>query len=495
MRSGLVTRHSALGLLFIASAAGAQATKQPGNQAPKLDRTAQPSVGKTPETKVPAWTKTKVANGADLIISVKRGLPLVSVSMDFIGGSAQFENPSKLGVAALTAQMMPEGTATRSGDELADAQQLLGTSIGVSIGRETGSVGFTALSNKLDGAFELMADLLLNPSFPSDALARRKGQMVVQLTTAKDEPNAIANNVFSKVVYGDEHPYGRVTTEKTVGEVTRDDIVAFHRAYFQPGRAIVTIVGDVDPAKARASFEKAFGNWKPGGERPNFAYPAAPASKSTTIYLVDKPKSAQSVFALGAPGPSRDTPDYYAITVMNNILGQLFQSRLNYLIREVHGYSYGVGSSFSFGRGPGAFRAGGGVVTAKTDSSLIDFMGELKGVQGGKPFTDDEVKQGKESLIQRLPARFASVNATSGAISSLYTQDLPETYWQEYAKNIAAVTADDMVRVAKKYLDLNNFNLIIVGDRAVIEEPLRKTGIAPIVVLGIDGKPVNTVVP
>jgi zinc protease len=485
------SRLSALGLLLVGSTLGAQSTKQSA----KLDRTVQPTPGKTAEMQVPSWTKTKLANGAELIVSIKRGLPLVSVSMDFIGGALQFEDPAKLGTATLTAQMMSEGTATRTGDQLADAQQMLGTSISTRVGRETGGMGFSALSDKLDAAFAIMADMLVNPSFPADALVRRRGQMVVGLTQAKDQPNAIANNVFSKVVYGDEHPYGRVVTEATVNAVTRDDIVAFHQAYFQPGRAIITVVGDVDAAKVRASFEKAFASWKAGGDRPTFQYPATPPSKSRTIYLVDKPKSAQSVFALGIPGPSRDTPDYYAISVMNNILGELFQSRLNHLIREVKGYSYVVGSSFAFGRGPGAIRAGGGIVTAKTDSALIDFMAELQGVQGGKPFTEDEIKQGKESLIQGLPSRFAGVFATSSAISSIYTQGLSEKYWQEYSANISAVTADDLVRVAKKYIDLERFNLVIVGDRATIEEPLRKTGIAPIVHLDIAGKPVNVLTP
>jgi len=199
------------------------------------------------------------------------------------------------------------------------------------------------------------------------------------------------------------------------------------------------------------------------------------------------------VFAFGEPGPSRSTPDYYAIQVMNNLLGGLFQSRLNHDIREVKGYSYGVGSNFSFGRGPGAFRAGGDIVTAKTDSALIDFMNELRGVQGSKPFTEDEIEQGKESLIQGLVRRFESVGATGSSISGIYVQDLPDTYFQDYAKNVSAVTADDLTRVAKKYIDLDHLNMIIVGDRATIEEPLRKTGIAPIVVLDINGKPVPAV--
>jgi zinc protease len=455
-----------------------------------LDRTKIPPAGRTPVLRVPPWTRTTLPNGAELIVSQKRDLPLVSVTINFIGGSSQFEDPAKLGVAALTAQMLSEGTKTRTGDELSDAQQLLGTTISANVGGEDGSIGFTALSDKLEPALELMADMLLNPSFPSDALERRRAQRLVQLTQAKDQPRSIAGNVFSKVVYGDAHPYGRVVTEQTVKAITREDIAAFHRTYFRPGRALITVVGDVDPARARAAIERAFAAWQPGGERPAFTYPPTPDLRPRAIYLVDKPNAAQSVVAIGIPGPARDTPDFYAIQVMNTILGGLFQSRLNHLIREVKGYSYGVGSGFSFGKGPGPFRAGGDIMTAKTDSALIDFMNELRGVQGGKPFTEDEIKQGKESLIQSLPARFASVNAIGNAISQIYLQGLPETYYQDFASKVNAVTSDDLVRVAKKYIDVDRLNIVIVGDRATIEEPLRKTGIAPIVYLDIEGKPI-----
>jgi zinc protease len=455
-----------------------------------LDRTKIPEPGKTPELKVPAWTKTTLANGAELIVSQKRDLPLVSVNIAFHGGTLQFEDAAKLGVASFAASMLNEGTATKTGDQLSDAQQLLGTRINAFVGTERGSIGFTALSNKLDPALDLMADMLLNPSFPSDALERLRAQRLVALTQAKDQPAAIANNVFSKVVYGDQHPYGRVVTEQTVKAITRDDVVAFHREYFKPGRATITVVGDVEAARVKAAFDRAFANWQAGGERPKFTYPATPAPRARTIYLVDKPKAAQSIFALGIPGPARDTPDYYAISVMNNILGELFQSRLNHLIREVKGYSYGVSSSFGFGKGPGRFRAGGAIITEKTDSALIDFMNELRGVQGGKPFTEDEIKQGKESLIQGLPALFGSVNAVGNAIGTIYIDGLPETYYQDYASKINAVTSDDLVRVAKKYIDLDNLNIIIVGDRTTIDEALRKTGIAPVVYLDIEGKPV-----
>jgi zinc protease len=196
------------------------------------------------------------------------------------------------------------------------------------------------------------------------------------------------------------------------------------------------------------------------------------------------------VFAFGSAGPARNTPDYYALQVMNTLLGGLFQSRLNHDVREVKGFSYGVNSNFAYGRGPGPFRAGGSIVSAKSDSALMAFMYQFRGVQGDVPFTDDEIVQGKQALIQSLPGRFASVNGIAATVSSIYTQDLPESYFRDFASNVNAVTRDDLVRVAKKYLDLGHMDLVIVGDRATIEGPLKATGIAPITVLDADGRPI-----
>ena len=459
-------------------------------QGAKLDRDKQPVAAPTPVTRIPTWTRVRLANGADLVVSVKKDLPLVAFAMSFVGGATSYETPDKLGEGSFTAQMLSEGTATMSADEFSSAQQLLGTSINASVGTEAGTIGFTALKDRFPRALELTADMMLHPRFPAEALERIRGRTLVALQQARDQPNAIAANVFAKVTYGDVHPYGRVTTEATVKAITRDDIVAFHKAYYLPGRAVISVVGDVDPAVVKAQVEKALASWPAGGSRPAFDYPAAPAPKARAIYLVDKPKAAQSVFQLGLPGPDRKTGDYFALQVMNTLLGGLFQSRLNHNIREVKGYSYGVNSQFAFGRGPGAFRAGGGIVTAKTDSALMEFMKEFNGVRGDVPFTDDEIKQGKQSLIQSLPETFASVNGIRVAAAGIYVQELPEDYYQQYAAKVNAVTRDDLMRVARKYIDLDHLNIVIVGDRAVVEEGLRKTGIAPIVPLDVDAKPV-----
>ena len=458
--------------------------------AQKLDRDKEPAVGKSVPLRVPTWTKTKLANGADLLVVKKRDLPLIAVNIDFVGGASSYEPADKVGVASFAGQMLSEGTKTKTADQLSDAQQMLGTQIFAQVGSESGTISFTSLKDKFEPAMALLADMLLNSTFPDSSLERNRARTLVGLTQAKDQPNAIAANVFSKVTYGDDHPYGRVLSERTVKAITRDDVMSFAKSYFRPGRAIITVSGDIDPKTARAVVERTLAAWPAGGERPTFAYGPVPTPKQRTIYLVDKPKAAQSVFILGEPGPARNTPDYYALSVMNRLLGGMFQSRLNHDIREVKAYSYGASSAYAFGRGPGAFRAGGGIVSAKSDSALIAFMTNFKGVQGDMPFTDEELTMGKQSLIQSLPSRFSTVNGIAGAISSIYTQDLPETYFKDYASKIDAVTKDDLTRVAKKYIDVDHMNLVIVGDRASIEGPLKATGIAPIQILDVEGHPV-----
>jgi predicted Zn-dependent peptidase len=390
----------------------------------------------------------------------------------------------------MTASMLSEGTATKTGDQLSDALQLLGTGVGAFVGGEEGSISFLSTSKNFEGVLAILADMMLNSVFPAEALERLRARTLVSLTQAKDQPAVVSAQVFAKILYGDAHPYGQRATESSVKAITRDDVVAFQKAYFQPGRAIITVVGDVTPAKVKSSIEKGLSAWAKAGAKPSFDYPKLPELQAAKIYLVDKPGSAQSVVNIGLPGPPRNTPDYFALQVMNTILGGQFQSRLNANIREQKGYSYGVSSGFGYGKGPGAFRAGGAIHVEKTDAALIEFMKEFKGIVGEKPITDEEIKTAKESLIQGLPQRFASVTGISNAISSLTIQGLPDDFYQTYAKNVSAVTKEDLLRVAKQYIDMKHFAIVIVGDRTVVEAPLKATGIAPITYIDIDGNPV-----
>lgn len=471
--------------LLIALASVAAVAQKP------LDRAKVPTPGPNPTLRVPAWTKTQLSNGATLIVSERRGLPLVSFNISFVGGTNQFEPAGKRGVAALTTSMLTEGTKTRTGDQLSDALQLLGTNIGAGISGEEGAISFVSTTKNFEATLAILADMMLNSTFPAEALDRLRARTLVNLTQAKDQPAVISSQVFARILYGEAHPYGQRTTEASVKAITRDDVVAFSKAYFQPGRAIVTVVGDITALKAKAAVEKGLAAWTKAGDKPSFDYPKVPELQTAKIYLVDKPGSAQSVFNIGLPGPPRNTPDFFAIQVMNTILGGMFQSRLNANLREQKGYSYGVNSNFAFGKGPGAFRAGGAIFSGKTDAALIEFMKELKGILGEIPITDEEIKVAKDSLIQRLPQRFASVNGISDTITGLVIWGLPDDYYDNYAKNIAAVTKEDLVRVAKRYIDLNHLAIVIVGDRATIEGPLKATGVAPITIIDIDGNPVS----
>lgn len=453
----------------------------------KLDRSQVPPPGKAPELRVPTWTRATLANGAELIVSEKHDLPLVSFSLTILGGADQFEPAAKRGLAGLTASMLSEGTKTRDGEALSNALQLLGTSVTAGIGSESGSLGFVSTAAKFPATLDILADMLLNSTFPEAALDRLRAQRLVALAQAKAQPGAIASRVFPKILYGTGHPFGQLTSEETYKAITRDDIVHFDGSYFQPGRALLVVTGDVTAASVKPLVEKAFGAWQARGSKPAFAYPTLPPKHPATIYLVDKPGAAQSTFAIGNPGPPRSTPDFYALQVMNTMLGGLFQSRLNANIREEKGLSYGVSSSFAFGKGQGAFRAGGDVISAKSDVALVEFAKELRGIAGSRPVTDEELQTAKDSLIQRLPAMFSSVSSVNNAVATIWTQGLPDDYYQRYAQNIRAVSKEDVVRVAKQYIDLDHLAIVIVGDRATIESPLKATGIAPITVLDIEG--------
>ena len=490
------TRHAASTfgfLVALVSAAPLTAQKKANQSAPSqasLDRTKIPPAAKAAELRVPTWTKTTLADGAELVVSEKHDLPLISLTINFVGGGAQYDTPEKTGLASLVAAMLTEGTTHRTGDQISNDLQLLGTNVGAGIGAESGRLGFSSTTDKFEKALAVAADVLENPTFPQEALDRVKGRLNVQLLQARDRTAGIAAIVFPKVLYGTSHPYGMSLTTATLAPITRDDVVSFYENYFQPGHAIITVVGDITPAAAKQAVERELAGWKSGGSIPSFSYPAVAAPKATTIYLVDKPGAAQSTFAIGAPGPARDTPDYYAIRVMNEMLGVLFQSRLNHNIREVKGYSYGVFSNYAFGKGPGAFRAGGEIVTAKSDSALVEFMKEFRDIRGPRPPSDDELAQAKASLVQSLPESFSSVGGINGSIGSIYTQGLPETYYQQFARAVNAVTRDDVVRVAKQYIDPDHLAIVIVGDKSKIEAPLAATNIAPIVHLDVDGNPI-----
>jgi zinc protease len=479
--------HMSVTVVALSATFASAVSSQAASNKSSFDRTVVPKAGADPAAKLPTWTKATLSNGAQLVVVERHALPLISFTMNFVGGSNELEPAAKPGLGSLTANMMTEGTTTRSGDDISNALQLLGTGVGFGIGGEGGSAGFRSLKGNFEPALTIMAEEILHPAFPDAALDRLKQRTLVNLRQSRDRTPGIAAVVFPKLLYTTDHPYGRTMSEDAVNAVTRADVVAFHDAFFQPAHAIITVIGDITPAEAKAKIEKAFAQWPANGSPATFSYPAAPTPKATTVYIVDKPAAAQSTFAIGLVGPARSTPDYYAVQVMNNVFGGVFQSRINANIREAKGWSYGVQSFFAYGRGPGAFRAGGDIQTNKTDSALVEFIKEIKGIRGDKPVTDEELRAAKAALVQSLPSRPATVAGVSSMVNEIFVNGLPEDYWTQFQRGVNAVTIADVQRVAQKYIDIDHLTILIVGDREKIEGPVRATGVAPVVILDKNG--------
>jgi zinc protease len=295
-------------VLLTAAAPLAPAFAEDASARQAFDRKQVPPAGKPPDLRVPAWTTSKLSNGAQLIVSQRKDLPLVSFTITFVGGSNQFEKADRRGAASFTTAMLREGTKTRSGEQLALDLQLLGTNVNAGVGGESGSISFLSTSEKFQATLEILADMMLNSTFPAPALERLRAQRLVALAQANAQPGTIGNRVFSRVLYGAAHPYGQDADEATIKAVTREDVASFHKEYFQPGRAIVTVVGDVDAASVKTAIEKTLAGWSAGGDKPSFTYPSPPPLRPAAIYLVDKPGAAQSVINIGIPGPARNTP-------------------------------------------------------------------------------------------------------------------------------------------------------------------------------------------
>jgi zinc protease len=446
-----------------------------------------PKAGPDPKFALPPIEKVKLSNGMDLWMVEQHELPIVSMNMVFRTGSSN-EPDNRTGVAQITSQLLDDGTATRSAADIANQLQSIGANLNSGGGWDSTNVGMQTLTRNLDKAIEIYADVVQNPSFPATELESQRGRLLVGLRQQKANPNAISDVVYNKVLYG-SHAYGRSNTEATIKAITRDDLVAYYGSTYRPNNATLIVVGSFDKNALKGQLEKAFGGWK-GGDVSAKSLGMAPPLEKAGIYLVDRPNSAQSVVSIGQVGVDRMNPDYYAIQVMNTILGGGFTSRINMNLREDKGYTYGARSGFTFRRGAGPFSAGGDIQTAVTDKAIAEFMKELEGIRGARPVTQKELDYNKQSLIRRYPSGFETVGAISGQLANLVIYGLPDSYFNEYISKVNAVTIEDVDRVAKKYLDPSKMAIVVVGDRKVIEPGLKELGYS-ITILDTEGKPVS----
>ncbi len=442
-----------------------------------------------PKFALPAIEKTTLSNGLNVWVVEKHKLPIVSMDL-IINGGGSLDPSDKAGMASLTASMLNQGTRTRSALEIANGLQSIGSNVGANASWDSSGVSARTITKNLDKTLDFFSDVVSHPTFPATEFNQLRGRVMGGFRQRKASNTAVAGVVYDKVLYGNQ-AYGRQLTgdEKSVQAISRDDLAKFYDNYYRPNNSTLIVVGDVSMSTLKPKLERAFADWKSGGIAPSQIADQKMMAKPG-IYLVDKPGSAQSSVQIGTVGIDRDNPDYYAVQVMNSILGGGGTARLFMNLREDKGYTYGAYSRFTYRRAPGPFSASGEIQTISTKEAVQEFMKELQGIRGSRPVTPQELEVNKQSFIRRFPSTFETTGGISNNLGTLVTYGLPDTYYNDYISKINAVTLEDVNRVANKYLDPSKMAIVIVGDRKVIEPHLTELGM-PITVLDTEGNPIT----
>ena len=456
--------------------------------APRFDTT-PPTLGEPkPVTLPPVETRT-LSNGLVLHVVEQHELPVADFVL-LVRAGGERDPQARLGLATLTADLLTEGTRTRSSLEIADQAAFLGVELDAGGGWDATRVMLHTPTAQLDSALALFGDVVLHPVFPQKELDRLRTERLTSLLQMRDQPRAIASQAFAAIVFGGTHPYGRplVGTEGTTRAIARADVQRFYATYFKPNNAALIVVGDVRADDIAARVERLFGGWTRGTVAPpSFAEP--PKAGTTTVYLVDKPGAPQSSVRIGGVGVARSTEDYFPLVVMNTILGGSFTSRLNQNLRETHGYTYGANSGFAMRQVAGPFTASAEVTGTKTDSALVEFFKELRAIRDTVPAT--ELEKAKRYLQLQLPGQFETTGGVASQLVPLVLYGLPLDYYNTYAQRIDAVTQADVQRVAEKYLDPAKLTVVVVGDRKSVEPAVRALGLGPVSIRDMTGKPVK----
>ncbi len=446
--------------------------------------TTPPALSAPAPLPAPTVVERRLANGLRVLVVRQAELPLVDVTLAVRTG-AESDPANRAGLATLTANLLDEGTRTRTALQIAEQAALLGASLRTNAGWDATTISLHGTTAALDSALALMADVALAPSFPTADLERLRAERLTSLVQLRDRGPAIADRIFNEVVYGPRHPYGRaaVGTEATTRAITQGDIQRFFGQHYRPNNAVLIAVGDIEPDDFVRRAERLFGTWEPGPVLPA-PFDVRPPPTTTQIYVVDKPGAPQSSVRIGSVGVARATDDFFPLTVMNTLLGGSFTSRLNQNLRETRGYTYGAGSSFSMRREPGPFLASAEVTGTKTDSALIEFMKELNAIRDTVPMA--ELEKAKQYLELQLPSAFETTGGIASQLLTVALYDLPLDYFASYSRQIRAVSQADVHRVARQYVRPEALAIVIVGDRASIEPALRRAGIAPVSVRTLD---------
>lgn len=459
----------------------------------EADRSKAPEVAGKIDAKFPTLEKRTLSNGMKVVLARRTESPTIVMSMMFDAGFCTDKFGGKPGLASLSMNMLDEGTKSLSSLQINERLQLLGASLNTTSDLDYSYVNLNTLKPSLDPSLDLMADVVLNPSFPETDFNRLKNQQISQINNEKKNPQTMVMRVMPKYLYGEDHPYGMPLTgtgeEESVQAMTLDDVRGFYGRWLKPNNATIVVTGDITMDELVAKLEKRFGKWGKG-DVPKKVIPEVKTANNGKIFLIDRPESQQTMIMAGYLTKPYGQMDEAAIEQMNNVLGGDFTSRINMNIREDKHWAYGAGSGIMGTRGQRPFFVFAPVQTDKTKESIQEVTKEVNMFVGDKPMTQAEFDKTKQNTVMGMAGMWETNGSVAGSVKMQVRYGLPDDYWQKYSGRVQALTLKDVQNTAKSIIQPNNMGWFLAGDAEKIMPGLQQLGME-VIQIDANGKPVS----
>jgi predicted Zn-dependent peptidase len=449
-----------------------------------VDRSRLPVPGKTPPFTFPPIQRSTLSNGLGVWTVRHESIPVATIMLLVRRGAAS-DPPGKEGLAAITTDMLDEGTGALSSIEIHEALARAGAQLDSDIGPDATLLTITALSRLLTPAVSLLADIVVRPSLREEDFTRVRQLRLHRLMQLRDMPGAVADRAFMRLLYG-QHPYGHTPlgSEASLSSLSIDDVRGYHASNVRPSDATLVVAGDCVHADVEALATTVFAGWDGAAAAP--LPEAAAVLTPPRLNIIPRPGAPQSELRIGHLAVARDTPDYHALVAANMVLGGQFVSRINLNLREEKGFTYGARTSFDFRRLPGPFSLQVSVQTAATAEAIQESIAEIAGIRDTRPVSPEELALGVAALTRGYARNFETAEQLARAVTQLALYDLPDTYFDEFVDTIERVTVDDVTRVARKYLDPERLTTLVVGDYGVVARDLPKLELGAPAILAAD---------
>jgi zinc protease len=452
-------------------------------------RSERPAPGEIPEVKLPTFQRTTLKNGLTVMVVEEPSLPIVEVGLVIRAGS-MLEKQAEAGLAALSWDLLDEGAGDMDSLALADAIAALGTSVHIGVGRESGSLSMPLLKRNLDEGIALLSLMVQKPRFEKKDFDRVQARHLSGLKSRAGNPGAVAADVFNTTAYGAAHAYGWPAhgTEESLKKLNVYTVKRYWQTHVGPKSAAVVFAGDITLAEATALAEAQFGKWR-GRASPQKAPKDPKAPEQTALRMVDFPGTPQTIVLMGRPLVKVGDPDEPALLVFNQVLGGMFSSRLNMNLREDKGWTYGARSSVDARAALGPFQASAGIKTEHTADALAEFFKEFEALKEGGVKGDEELSAAKDNYVKSLPGSFETLSDLTRAAANVYLYELPLDYYAQLPGRIDAVTANDVKSAAQRALVKEAMSIVLVGDRAAIEESVNELELGELLLVDTSGSP------